>query len=243
MIVLSGSMTKLNSLFTGMDKSYRAEILLGEETDTLDPSGEVIQRREIPSEEKLREVLGEFLGEQDQVPPQYSAIHVDGKRAYQRIRSGEQVEMKSRKITIHSLEWIKLEGNRLFLDVCCSKGTYIRSLARDIAKKAGSCGRLESLVRTSIGPFRLDEIDNSELHLVTFAELCQRMNGFYSHELNEDQLFAVSQGKELHKLFDRGEFPQEGFHLLLDGKQELAAVLKREGEKISYLFVVPKQWG
>ena len=158
MIVLAGKATRLNPVFSSMGKSYIAEVTFGRETDTLDPEGEVIRRADPPSEETLRSVLPSFLGHQSQIPPVYSAIHVGGKRAYQEARSGREVEMAPREITIDSIELLSYDGEKAVISASVSKGTYIRSLARDIGERAGSCAFVSRLRRTSIGPFTLSDI-------------------------------------------------------------------------------------
>ncbi len=158
MIVLAGKATRLNPVFSSMGKSYIAEVTFGCETDTLDPEGEVIRRADPPSEETLRSVLPSFLGHQSQIPPVYSAIHVGGKRAYQEARSGRAVEMAPRDIAIDSIELLSYDGEKAVISASVSKGTYIRSLARDIGERAGSCAFVSRLRRTSIGPFTLSDI-------------------------------------------------------------------------------------
>ena len=153
MIVLTGEATKLNPLFSGMDKSYRAEVELGRETDTLDPEGETVRTAELPQKSALEKTLESFRGEIMQAPPAYSAIHVDGRRAYERIRKGEQIEMEKRPVTVYSLTLESFSGSSCILDAKVSKGTYIRSLARDVAEAAGSCGCLRKLDRYEVGPF------------------------------------------------------------------------------------------
>ena len=158
MIVLVGKATRLNPVFSSMGKSYIAEVMFGRETDTLDPEGEVVRRSDPPSEEAIRSVLPSFLGRQSQIPPVYSAIHVGGKRAYQEARSGREVEMAPREITIDSIELLSYDGEKAVISASVSKGTYIRSLARDIGERAGSCAFVSRLRRTSIGPFTLSDI-------------------------------------------------------------------------------------
>ncbi len=158
MIVLVGKATRLNPVFSSMGKSYIAEVTFGRETDTLDPEGEVVRRSDPPTEEAIRSVLPSFLGRQSQIPPVYSAIHVGGKRAYQEARSGREVEMAPRDITIDSIELLSYDGERAVISASVSKGTYIRSLARDIGERAGSCAFVSRLRRTSIGPFTLSDI-------------------------------------------------------------------------------------
>ena len=163
MIVLTGSYTKLNPLLSELDKRYEATIMFGSETSTLDPEGDVVATAEAPHLDTIRKVLEEqFLGTIVQSPPVYSAVHIDGKRAYRLARSGEDVKMPEREITIFSLDILTWESPLLRVAVHCSKGTYIRSLARDIAVSCGSRGHLIALKRTAIGPFSLDEAVDPE---------------------------------------------------------------------------------
>jgi len=158
MIVLTGSFTKLNPLLSNMDKRYIATIEFGDETSTLDPEGEVVASGPIPSLETIESVVAQqFVGTIDQIPPTYSAVHVNGKRAYRLAREGKDVDIPSRSITIYSASILSWDSPRLVLSVHCSKGTYIRSLARDIAVACGSRAHLVALERTMIGPFPLED--------------------------------------------------------------------------------------
>lgn len=157
MVVLTGGATKLNPIFSSFDKEYIASIRFGEETDTLDPEGEVIAEAEKPSLATLESVIPAFLGKQKQIPPQYSAIHVDGKRAYKEARKGNDIEMPERDIEISSINLLSYDGTEAVIRVSVSKGTYIRSLARDIALKSGSRAHLSALRRLRIGPWTLED--------------------------------------------------------------------------------------
>lgn len=160
LIVLVGRASKLNPWFSGSSKEYRGTIRLGLETDTLDPEGKPVAEGEIPSWEGLEAVLGRFRGPILQTPPAYSAVHLDGERAHVLARSGAALEMKARSVTIHQLELLSFEPPLAEISVRCSKGTYIRSLARDIALAAGSRGHLAALIRLSIAGFSLaDAVD------------------------------------------------------------------------------------
>lgn len=161
MIVLTGTFTKLNPLFSNLDKRYIATIRFGKETSTLDPEGDVVATAEIPSLDRISAVLeSQFMGTIDQAPPQYSAVHIDGKRAYKMARAGEKIEMPTRRITIHSLRVLSWDAPLLKVEVHCSKGTYIRSLARDIALACGSRAYLTALERIAIGPYSVvDAVD------------------------------------------------------------------------------------
>ena len=157
LVVLAGPYSHLCPDFSSLDKVYSATVLFGEETDTLDPEGKVVATAAPPGRVALESVLPLFTGPIMQAPPAYSALHVDGERAYERALRGEAVEMKARPVTIHGLELLDYDGRIARLLVSCSSGTYIRSLARDMALAAGSRARLEALERLSIGPLSLDE--------------------------------------------------------------------------------------
>ncbi len=171
MIVLIGKATKLNPVFSSMGKSYLAEITFGKETDTLDPEGMVIREGNPPSRKVLEDVIPTFLGKQKQIPPVYSAIHVDGKRAYIEARSGNDLTMPERDITIDSIDLLSFDGEKAVIRTSVSKGTYIRSLARDIGIRTGSAAYVSKLRRLSIGPFTLDDIPLDTISLLDKTEL------------------------------------------------------------------------
>jgi tRNA pseudouridine55 synthase len=157
LLVLTGRALKLTRWFSFCDKEYRGVIRFGIETDTLDPEGIPVGEGKIPSGEEVEAALPSFRGDILQRPPAYSAVHVDGKRAHKLARSGEVLEMKERPVTVYKLELLSWEPPFASVLVCCSAGTYIRSLARDIALAAGSRAYLSALARTRIGGFRLDD--------------------------------------------------------------------------------------
>ena len=157
LIVLTGRFTKLNSLITGMDKVYEADFCFGMETDTLDPEGEVIAEAPLPEESLIREAMRSFLGDIKQRPPLYSAIHVNGQRAHKLARKGIEHEMPARPVHIYSFKFLSYKDGILKGRIHCSKGTYIRSLARDLGKACGSRAYVTKLKRTHIGPFRLED--------------------------------------------------------------------------------------
>ena len=154
-----GEATKLISYVSDGDKEYEFVLFFGEETDTLDTEGQVIAQSDvIPSEEQIKAVLPEFIGEIGQVPPAYSAIKIDGKRAYDLARQGKEVKIPERKVKIYSLDLLEMLTTRTArFRVCCSKGTYVRTLGADIAQRLGSCGYLQELRRTKCGNFDLSQ--------------------------------------------------------------------------------------
>jgi tRNA pseudouridine55 synthase len=144
--------------FLGTDKVYTAEILLGTRTATDDTEGDVIAELPVPKleENALLSILQEFVGEQDQVPPTYSAIHYEGKRLYELARADKLPdEIRPRRVNIRSIELLNVDGNTLNVKVECSGGTYIRSLARDLGDRLGCGGCISNLRRDKSGPFVL----------------------------------------------------------------------------------------
>lgn len=157
LLVLVGRGVKLAFLFEDCVKEYTATILFGAETDTLDPEGAVVARGEIPSREKVEAVLAGFRGDILQAPPAYSAVHINGQRAHELARGGKAPEMKKRPVTVFELEITSWTPPEAEIRARVSAGTYIRSLARDIALAAGSRAHLGALKRTRAGPFRLED--------------------------------------------------------------------------------------
>lgn len=155
MIVLVGNATRLNPLFSSMDKSYEALVSFGAETDTLDPDGSVVRTAPVPDEQTVDSVLPSFTGVMMQRPPEYSAVHVGGRRAYRNAVRGIDFEMPERQVEVFSLEKLSFDGSGLRIRVHVSKGTYIRSLARDIGQSCGSAAHLQELRRISIGPYEI----------------------------------------------------------------------------------------
>lgn len=154
-----GEATKVSAFLLNADKRYRCECKLGEVTNTGDAEGEVIRTREVPQLDRkyLETVLQEFVGEQDQVPPMFSAIKQNGKALYELAREGIEVERKARTITIYSLKLLEFAEDHLVFDVHCSKGTYVRTLVEDIGEKIGCGAHVTALRRTSVAQFKLDD--------------------------------------------------------------------------------------
>ena len=156
--ILLGRATRLTDFVQSGHKRYTATVCLGVATTTEDAEGEVIETRPVPplSREQVEAALAAFRGAIQQRPPAYSAIKVGGQRAYRVARRGDTVELAPRGVTIYALHLVDLESDRLTLDVTCSRGTYIRALARDLAAQLGTVGHLVGLVRTQVGPFTID---------------------------------------------------------------------------------------
>lgn len=153
-----GEATKLCGRMLDASKEYAFTIAFGAETDTLDLEGKIVAESEVrPALAEIEAVLPRFTGPIEQVPPAYSALMVDGQRAYDLARAGEAVELKSRAVTIHSLTLEAADGGSATLVAHVSKGTYIRSLARDIALAIGTVGHVTMLRRLRAGPFDLSQ--------------------------------------------------------------------------------------
>ena len=163
LVVCTGRLTKLAGNITEFDKSYEAVIKFGEETDTLEYTGQTIRTAPLPSFTALKAAVIKYTGKILQSPPAFSAVHVNGKRASDLAREGKSVEIPSRPVTIFEAEITEIKQNSEGLVEYCkinftvSKGTYIRCLARDIAKEAGSAGHLAGLYRTRVGNFDIKD--------------------------------------------------------------------------------------
>lgn len=161
-----GKGTKLCDMITDRVKTYSAVMLLGRTTDTQDASGQTLTESEVSvTEEEVRRTAESFVGDYMQIPPMYSAIKIDGKKLYELARAGKEVERKPRHVIIHSLQIQSVQLPYVTMKVCCSKGTYIRTLCRDIGEKLGCGACMAELTRTKVGRFdigdawTLDEIE------------------------------------------------------------------------------------
>ena len=152
-----GKATKVCDMLTNTDKTYVATLLMGVSTDTYDTSGTVLDEKEVNvTPEMVENTIKSFIGEQEQIPPMYSAIKVNGKKLYELAREGKVIERKARRINIYNIEIIDINLPRVKMRIDCSKGTYIRSLCNDIGEKLGCHGCMENLVRERVGNFSID---------------------------------------------------------------------------------------
>lgn len=167
--VCLGKATKLCDLLTEKDKVYETVLLLGKKTDTQDITGTVLEEKDASglTEESVQEAIFSFCGVYDQIPPMYSALKVGGKKLYELAREGITVERKARQVTIHKIVIQKFELPRIYMEVSCSKGTYIRTLCHDIGEKLGTGGCMEKLLRTKVERFQLKD----SIHLEEVREL------------------------------------------------------------------------
>lgn len=171
LVIMLGNSTRFIDFLPESDKSYTARVLLGTSTDTLDITGNVLEEKSVNvTENEIKKVCEKFLGETMQIPPMYSAIQKDGVRLYDLARKGIEIERTPRKINIKELSVYNFDGKSFSLDVTCSAGTYIRSLAFDIGEKLGTGACLTSLCRTKANGFSLDcalTLEEIEEHIKT----------------------------------------------------------------------------
>lgn len=153
-----GEATKTVDYCLNKDKDYEFTITWGENRDTLDIDGKVTSTSPIlPTQPEIEAIIQSFIGEIEQTPPNFSAIKINGERAYKLAREGREIEMHSRKVTCYSLKTLASNGKTHTFHLSCSKGFYVRSLARDICDKLGVCGYVSSLRRTKIGKFKVED--------------------------------------------------------------------------------------
>lgn len=193
LLVCVGKATKLISLLQQSPKTYEADFDFGVRSDTDDSTGEIEEvaiTTQPPDESILQQVISDFVGTIEQVPPAYSAVKVDGRRAYTKARRGDSFELRAKQVSVHSIDLIRFEWPRATFRIVCGSGTYIRSIARDMGKSLGCGGLMSRLVRTQIGQFSLDhavspdriETDGVAPHLVSPTEIVSDLPHFRCSE-------------------------------------------------------------
>ncbi|NLK78440.1 MAG: tRNA pseudouridine(55) synthase TruB [Clostridiales bacterium] len=186
--VCLGKATKVCDMLTEKDKVYETVLLLGEKTDTQDITGTVLEKREVTcTEEQVKEVIAGFVGTYAQIPPMYSALKVNGKKLCDLARAGIEVERKPREVQIFSIDIEEIELPRVKLTVHCSKGTYIRTLCQDIGEKLGCGGCMESLLRTKVSQFTLE----NALRLTQIEQIAAQVREEKGQELSTESLGDV----------------------------------------------------
>lgn len=245
--VAFGEATKLIPYITDGSKEYEFTLKFGTATNTDDTEGEVIARSDIiPSTEQILSVLPQFTGTVTQIPPAYSAIKINGERAYKLARKGKTPDMPPRQVEIYKLELLnRLSADSFYFRVCCSKGTYIRSLGRDIALKLGTYGHLQALRRTKCAVFTLnDTILLENLKNMVYEE--ERLSKLLPVEtsLRDIAVIAVSEEDAVKLRHGQSVSPKTYEVKSLIGKTAaamcrdcLTAVVKIEPERISPIRV------
>lgn len=248
LLVLIGRGVKLVNLFSDCVKEYSGTIRFGEETNTLDPEGEVIAGGPLPSREQVEAALGAFRGNILQAPPLYSALHINGRRAHELAREGKNVTMEKRPITVYDLKLVSWTPPEAVIYARVSSGTYIRSLARDIAIEAGSRAYLSALTRTAIGAFRLEDAvtdDGEKESLVKelrpLDEELFRALSFPCLQIDNNAAKSFIHGKALDGFLDMNELDLPGSAIIgvfrKNSPGVLLGVLERKNKKWGYMHV------
>lgn len=209
--VAVGKATKFFDFFLGKDKEYVALAKFGFLTDTLDSDGKILKQDDKDvSLDEIEKVIPELVGEVDQVPPIFSSKNVDGRRAYDLARNGEDVFLEPKKVQIYSIKVQKTQQNNLFrLKIHCSAGTYVRSIVRDIAEKIGTVATTVCIIRTRTGKFQIEDSvtlseiqENPEKHLIPISEIID----FEKIDLEEKMAKDLFSGKEIFLDREDGEY-------------------------------------
>ena len=238
-----GEATKLCGRMLDASKIYDFTIAFGSETSGLDAEGDVVATSPVrPALSQVQAILPSFTGPVTQVPPAYSAIKIDGRRAYERARSGEQVEMQGRQVTIYALDLVSSvagEGEGLeqvTLSAHVSKGTYIRSLARDIARALGTVGHVTMLRRTKAGPFtlkqaisldKLNEIGKGAATQDIILPFEAGLVDIPALDLSPDAAMAIRQGRVL-----TGVATKDGLYWARDAEMRALALVEQIGGEL-----------
>ena len=230
--ILVGQATKISKYLIEHDKTYVAKVKLGEKTSTGDVEGEIIEQKEVPTEMKkeyVSEVLKNFEGKHKQIPPVYSAIKVNGKKAYEYARENKEIKLEAREIEIYKIVLIEFKKNEITFEVECSKGTYIRTLCEDIANKLGTVGFMKNLERKKVNIFTIDNAINledvSEKELISIEKVFEDKEKIF---LNKKKLELFLNGvklqlnlkDELYRIYEENKFI--GLGIVKDG------ILKRD---------------
>ena len=206
-----GEATKMSAFLLDADKRYRVTVKLGETTTTADAEGEVVETQDPSgiSEADVQKVLEEFIGEQQQLPPMYSAVKYKGERLYKLARQGVEVERETRTIHIYAIELLEFGLPEFVIDVHCSKGTYVRTLAEDIGKRLGCGAHVSGLRRTGVGPYSDRDLHQLESVQMAFREkrftemdgwllpLESALSAWPEVQLTADAAFYLKQGQPI----------------------------------------------
>ena len=210
--ILVGQATKISKYLIEHDKTYIAELRLGEKSDTGDIEGNITEKKDVPNlnKSKIIEVFSSFMGKQEQIPPKYSAVKINGKKAYEYARENKDIQLKPREVEIKDLELIDFTDNIITFKVFCSKGTYIRVLAEDIANKLGTVGLLQNLTRTSVDRFNIkDSFELEEIEedfndkIIPIEKILDNLDKI---NIDDMELHYFLNGVKIQKYFDDGVY-------------------------------------
>lgn len=235
LIIAINRATKFASLLLQSEKSYRAEVTLGIQTDTDDAEGEAISSKEVDiSELEIKETLLTFLGASYQLPPDYSALKHKGKPMYKYARNGIKVEKAERKIFIKNIQNILIEIPKVSFDITCSKGTYIRSIARDMGARLGCGAHLSGLIRTSQEKFMLsDACSLDDINLEGLISLEKAFEDLDFIKLNEKDSKAFIHGRSIERDFDHTNLLR-----VYDSANQFIAIGKNSSKGFKHEYLV-----
>ena len=213
--LLIGKATGLSKYLINHDKIYIATLKLGIKTDTADGEGKIIERKDVPnlSKETIEKALKNVVGKQEQIPPMYSAIKVNGKKLYEYARSGKTVEVKPRQIEIYSTKLLNIDSREaeIVFEISCSKGTYIRTVCENLAEKLNIVGYMKELQRVQVGEFNISNSINIE-DIRENPELIEKyiitIDNFFQNKprinLNDNEIKIFLNGSKLTKKLENG---------------------------------------
>jgi tRNA pseudouridine55 synthase len=228
LIVTINNATKIARFIESQSKEYIATLILGIKTDSGDNTGKVIKRLKPPKFEvlQLNDVIKSFIGKQTQIPPMHSAIKVNGQKLYELARKGKTIDRQPRPIEIYDIKLIKYRGNTLTFKVNCTKGTYIRTLAEDLAKRLGCVGHLKNLERTAIGDFLLTDAKNIDKLTVIddIMPIAQALKSMSKYIVSSEELSLVNNGAAL--VIDQ----EEEYVLVINQESTPLAIYQKDGE-------------
>jgi tRNA pseudouridine55 synthase len=239
LVVLLGPAVRLSEYISAEDKRYQATIKLGQKTDTYDADGKFTEETEaIVTMEQFEEALKDFVGEIQQVPPPFSAVKVNGRRAYEMARKGEEVELEPRTINVYSLEVSEWNFPEVVIDVHCSSGTYVRSLAHDLGEKLGCGGYLTGLRRSKSGRFslkeavplrKLNESFEANAWYQYLIPAAEALAEWPSITLSSDEVELVKHGHRISR-----EEGSDAMVRAITDQGELVALMQYDSEKKEY---------
>ena len=235
LIIAINRATKFASLLLQSEKSYRAEVTLGTQTDTDDAEGEAVSLKDVNINEfEAEKTLLTFLGESDQLPPNYSALKHKGKPMYKYARDGIKVEKAARKIFIKNIQNIEIELPKVSFDIQCSKGTYIRSIARDLGLRLGCGAHLSKLNRTSQEKFMLsDACAIDDINLEKLISLEKAFEDLDFIQLNEGDSAAFLHGRSIET-----DFHHTNLLRVYDDKNQFIAIGKNTSKGFKHEYLV-----
>jgi tRNA pseudouridine55 synthase len=243
--VCLGRATKIIDYIMSSTKTYRVELKLGMVTDTYDREGKVLEENPVEaSKEAIEEAILYFLGESLQVPPMYSALKVNGKKMYELARQGIEIEREARKIFIYNISIIDIQGAYARFDVCCSKGTYIRSLCYDIGRNLGCGGMMNALERTSTGPFNMDNcVQLQDLNETNLSEyiipLDEVLKEYEALTINDVLAKLIINGVTVQDKTLTAHIKEDKIYRVYNTREQLIglALKKKDGFKIVNLLI------